>query len=202
MALNQLPTFAHIAELQLSIALVERSVRRPSLKTRGPQATLTEMWRGQIAFADVSAANARVFASWAEWQDGRVQAFGVTLRQGFATHANNFAGTITVAALPGDSFVYLASSAGSQSLLSGTLLAIGAPGAAGYQVVELLDDATLNSAASLVPIAPRIRKQTPAGTAVAGGDVQAALRFTGDMPGVTQALFRGVTSFDVIEAVL
>jgi len=197
MPLTSLSATFKIVELRLSIGMAGDNPRRPMNKSRNPMTPYAEVWRGQIVFAAVNQADA--FAQQAELEafDGRVTAFGVTLKQGFATHSNSFSGTLASAAVAGADAISVTATA--TALLAGTLLQIGTPGDANYQLVEVLEDVTVG-AATTVRIAPRIRYAIASSTAVTGGNVTAALKLVKDELDHRFAIHSGSFTVDVIEA--
>lgn len=199
MPVTMLPASFKIVELKLSIALAGDNPRRQLNKSRNPALPFAEMWQGSIAFAAVNRADAVAQHAVLEAFDGKVTAFGVTLKQGFATHANSFSGTLAAAAVAGSDTISL-SSGTMTDLKAGTLLQIGTPGDANYQLVELLDDASIKTAVS-VYIAPRIRYAINSGTTVTGGDVTAVLKLNKDELQAAFNIDNGAVSVDVIEAV-
>jgi len=157
-----------------------------------------EMWRGQVVFAATNRSDALAQHAALESFDGKVTAFGVTLKQGFATQSNAFSGTLAAAAVAGADTILLQSGT-LTDLKVGTLLQIGTPGDANYQLVELLDDVSVKSAVSAY-VAPRIRYAINSGTAVTGGNVTAALKLAKDDLAATYDIDNGMLAVDVVEA--
>ena len=199
MPITPRPASFRIVELRLSGGLAGESPRRQLNKSRNPHMPLAEVWRGQIVFAPVSRAVAAAQHAALEALDGKVTAFGVVLKQGFATHANAFAGTLASAAAPGADAISVQSGTPTD-VEAGTLLAVGTAGDANYQVVEVLQAASVG-AATLVYIAPRIRNAIAGGTSVTGGDITIALRTSKDELDARFDTDRGALPIDVIEAI-
>jgi hypothetical protein len=197
MPLDTLPPYVHIRELHAVIRAVDTSPRRPLNKSRGPSATFREMWVGQASMAPLSRDDARRFAAWLAARDGRSGAFGIVLKQGYATHPNAFAGTVS-AANSGAANIVVTGTTG--ALLSGTLLTIGPPGEVGSQVVEVLDTVMV-SGATAVNIAPRIRGTVANGSPIVGGDATLPVYLTSDDIKLASEVAHGVASFEFIEAV-
>ena len=198
MPLTSLPASFKIVELRLSISAAGDNPRRQLNKSRNPMLPFAEMWRGQIVFATVGRNDALAQHAALEAFDGKVTAFGVTLKQGFATHANSFSGTLAAAAVAGADTISLTSGT-LTDLQAGTLLQIGAADAANYQLIEVLEPVSVKDAVT-VYIAPRIRYAINSGTAVTGGDVTAALKLAKDELGATFDIDNGMLAVDVVEA--
>lgn len=199
MPLTSLPASFKIVELRLAIGAAGDNPRRQLNKSRNPMLPFAEMWRGQIVFATVGRSDAVAQHAALEAFDGKVTAFGVTLKQGFATHSNSLSGTLAAAAVAGADTISLTSGT-LTDLAAGTLLQIGTPGDANYQLVEVLEPVSVKAAVS-VYIAPRIRYAINSGTAVTGGNVTAALKLAKDELGATFDIDNGVLAVDVVEAI-
>jgi hypothetical protein len=197
MAIEQIPTFAKIAEARLHIAAeadgMASALTRKGYYAVGPR----EMWRGSFLFAAVSKQNAAALRAFLESRDGPVEAFLVPLKRGFATNAI-VDGAVNLAA---------PAAAGSRTLRlntvalpAGTLLALGTPTAARYQVVELLDDVPASYDVA-VSVAPAIRWAYSQGLACAYGDVLGAYVLAKDDSGrAVLDVAHGVVSVEVVES--
>jgi hypothetical protein len=190
-----LPSYARIVELQLSVGVAEADAqRRPLLNSRAPAVSPTEIWRGQIALAPLTVGDTQRLQSWIETLDGRVTTFFVPMVPGYATHPNTINTTLAATCAAGADRITLASAV---DILPGTLLALGAPGSADYQMVEVVE----TERAGVHYIAPRNRAARAVGLAVTGGTVSAALRLARDDVAASTGLSSGAATLDVIEAI-
>jgi hypothetical protein len=195
-----LPSTFEIVELRLSVALAGETPRNALNKSRNPFTPFSELWTGQIVFAAVGRNAAMEQIAALEAFDGKVGSFGVTLKQGFATHANSFSGSLAVAAVAGADTITVQTGTATD-LKAGTLLQIGASDSASYQLVEVLQDVSVPTAGAVIYIAPRIRYAIAGSTAVTGGDVTAVLRLAKDEFAPSYSIDNGAIAIDVIEAI-
>lgn len=199
MPVTSLPSTFRIVELRLAVVSAGEHPRRQLNKSRNPMLPFGELWAGQIVFAATGRNDAMAQHAALEAFDGKVTAFGVTLKQGFATQSNSFSGTLAAAVTAGADNISL-QSATLTDLPAGTLLQIGTPGDANYQLVEVLDDVSVKTATT-VYVAPRIRYAISSSTAVTGGNVTAVLKLAKDELAAQFDIDNGALAVDVIEAI-
>lgn len=195
-----LPTIAKIRELRLRVAAPNDNARRP-LTRKAPYApALREMWFAEVALAATAPADALALAAFIESLDGRVDVLTFPLAGGVfgAAHAVA-AGTLSGAVAAGANRVKVLKS-GAAVLEPGTLLGIGDPNTAAYQMVEVTGGGAA-SVAQVVHVAPRIRRAFASGTAVAIGSVTARMRLDSDAHNVAADVVSGTGTLSLIEAV-
>lgn len=198
MPVTALPASLKIVELRLAIQLAGEHPRRVGNKSRMPSAPLAEIWRGSVTFAALSQSDLMQAIAKLEAYDGRATAFGLPLKQGFATHTNSVSGTLAATTTRGKDTIAVTCSTLTE-ITAGTLLQIGTAGDAGAQLVEVLEDVTVTTA-TLVRIAPRIRTAIASGTAVTGGNITAAFKRVGDKIDSSFATDSGMLTLEFVEA--
>lgn len=166
----------------------------------GPQ--VAERWEGEIALAPMSRAQARIYDAWLADLRGRLNAFLLPAAAGFLTHSATAAGTITTQPDAGDDALAVTFSAAGPALATGTLIAIGDPSDAEYQVVELLEIITPSGGAQTIKIAPRVRHAYVTTTPITTADVQFRLHLADDASGAPSFNVQtGTAGLAVVEAI-
>ena len=196
------PAVAKIVEARLRIVAPSYGARSAMHRkgTFGPQ--LAERWECEIALAPMSRAQARVYEAWLASLRGRLNAFLMPAAAGFLTHSATAAGTITTQPVAGDDELAVTFSAAGPALAAGTLIAIGAPTAAAYQVVELLAAVTPNGAEQVISIAPRRRHAYLTTTPKPTANVQFRFHLADDANGAPSFNVQtGTAGLAVVEAI-
>ena len=202
MALETLPSYANISELQLRIVSPDDAGRLVANLKIPAASKYRELWAGQVAFAAMSVATLNKFLGWLDQFDGRLTAFGITLANGVASIAPTHTATLASTTTAGQASLALTCSPTSGTIKAGTLLTIGTNTADAYQVVEVLADATVTAGAATVEVSPRIRWIFSAGATVTLGATNLRVRLASDdIPGHKFNPSHGVITLDVIEAV-
>lgn len=195
MAVPTVPAIARIAALSLSVIMRERVATRLVNRKGVIGADVSEVWAGRIEFARLNRADGAALVAFFEGLEGRGSPFLVPLKSGFASQQVTASGTL--ASVSG-SAVNVTLAAGAL-IPAGTLMAIGDPQTADYQVCEVLTD-VIGAGLVSVQVAPRLRRAYAAGTAVAFGTVQGKFSLVSDdLSGFAAAVSATGLSIDVVE---
>ena len=181
MAIAAFPSFAHIAELRMTVEYGSYGKRGELSRAARYGAQRRELWRGEMLIASVTPVNAAAFTAFLHGLEGATRPFKIELKQGFAASTYVAPGAITVsAAVPGSDVLAL-SAVGSSTLPCGALLAIGDIETTQYQVVEVAETVTASGTFS-VRVSPRIRYAFTAGTVVTTQNVFGKFRVADETP--------------------
>lgn len=203
MAVDPLPSYAKIVEARLAIDAPDYGAQSPLSGFAQYGQRVAEMWRGQLLFAAMSRPNALAFAAFLAGLDGRVAPFLLPAKDGYLSRslASPVSGTLSGAAVRGADTVLIATANTGITVKRGTLLGIGDPQSAQYQLCEALEQVT-SAATFTVRVAPRIRYAFAGGTAVVFGAVSFKLLLASDeLTGLESTITHGNASIDVVEHV-
>lgn len=196
MALAVLPAYAKIKELRLCIPAPSDAFERPASLHVLTATPYTEMWTGDIVFADMLRDNAKAFSAWQASLDGRVNAFRMALTAGKFSRA--YAGTAALAAVPalGADRIQLDLS---ETLYRGTRITVGDIESGPFQLFDVLQTVAPDEGAAVL-VAPRVRVSFTGSETVACGTVNGKFRLRGDDVAVSVSRDRGAASMAVEEA--
>lgn len=199
-----IPATLKTVDARLTLVCVPDEAHRSEIDMRAPfPAPYREIWRISAAYAAVRAADAPAIMAAFEALDGRAKPFTLELRPPAWGQASPPGVALAAAVAPGDAALSLTVPSGA-TLLAGTLIGLGDPGTAGFQLFETAEDVTGAGAAPVsVPVHPRARRAFAPTVGFACGAVTARFVLTSDAQGassidVSTAVFR----LDAVEAVL
>lgn len=185
------PSGLTLGQINLRIATLNRS-RVSVLSREGSfEAPMTELWLGQIALPARARADVAALNGFLASLEGRLNDFGLPLRNGHFNGAAGVSGTLTSDSVPGAETLVL-----SNPPSVGDLFSIGDIESPSYQVFEVFE-----VAGATVRVSPRVRYRFFSGEAYTTSNVRLRCRLLADDQGaLRQNVTHGVCTLELIEA--
>ena len=194
-----LPSYAHIAELRLSVRPMGYGPK--SILTRRHKQTpkRSEAWQGSIVLAPMLPADARTLAAFLHSLDGPVTPFSFSLKGGFARPAT--AAVLTCpSCVEGSTTIGLVCVAGQTYVEAGTMINVYFDDTK-WQLLEVTEGVVVGTSSTPVPVAPRVRVGGISPFVESLNPV-ARVRLTEELqPDFRVAIGRGYATLSVIEAI-
>lgn len=198
MATATLPAYAKIRELRLAVEVQSDNAFRPLNRKNPVGPRLTEMWRGDVLFADMSRANVHAFHAWLAALDGKVLPFALPFVLGFSSKAATQSGSLVSTVALGARSITV-SGLGSAPVV-GTMGKSGDIDTGDYHLFEVVT-VTPSGANYILEIAPRMRKALASTATINLGAVNGKFRLDNDtLDGWRSGPSHGSISIPVIEA--